>query len=670
MKVVSLALPLPLFREFSYLVPPSWIDRVKVGSLVEVEFHKRRLIGLVHAFEEKDTHELKPIIRVVPVSPWMEKRIALVEKLAQMYFAPFGEVASLFFPPLLRSLWPLLERRAFLVRDLPGWNGFPPGGMNLFLFRETFGLSASSLRKLFRDGIFRTEEEDWQPREVIFGERVFRFWRIALREERMEWFKGLIANASGERKKALLIFPDFQSLDTFEVFLRSEFPEKQIVKYDSRLSATRRMVVYRLVEESQYEIILGTRLALFLPIPDVYLYVLFDPEAQGHYSEKTPHYHALQILYENVQQRGGTLHVVGVVPSLWIYHRLCRGEFQEGDFGHSRLVRTKKVKTIALEKKRQQPAIAPSVRESIARALARGEKVLVWVQKTGYAAALGCRDCGFYYLCSDCEVALRYHLDFKILFCPLCGKKVKPDDVCPRCRGTFWEGWGEGIEKIYEELQKYFPKNRLLRVDSESPWKESPKEILEFPGIVVGTSGMLKEDLLRGSALLVVLSFEDWLYLSDFNARDEFYGELHRALWLMGTDAQSTPQVLIQGSSEAIARVARFLKPWRTFYGESLQKRKALCYPPFFCLVRVMGESRNKNRCILVLNSLRSIMEENGVGVTGPFPGAGLRRRGKWTEELDFNFEEERLKEVFELFSCWMVSVERERIQWRFEVYR
>lgn len=670
MKVVSLSLPLPLFREFSYLVLPPWDEKVKVGSLVEVEFHKRRLIGLVRSFEEKDEHELKPIIRIVPVFPWTKTQMALIERLAQIYFSPLGEVASLFFPPPLRSLWSLLERRIFLVREVPGWSDFPSRGMNLFLFREAFGLTASSLHKLLRDGVFRTEEEWWQPQDVVFREQIFRFWRIALKEDRMKWLKVMVENASAENKKVLLVFPDFQSLDTFEIFLRGEFPGKQIIKYDGRLSATRRMATYRLVEENQYDIILGTRLALFLPIPDLYLYVLFDPEAQGHYSEQVPHYHALQVLYERVKQMGGALHVVGIIPPLWIYYRLCMGEFQEGNFECSRLTGARKIKTVALENAGKQPVVAPSIREAIARVLSLGERVLVWVQKTGYAAALGCRDCGFYYLCSDCEVALRYHLDLKTLFCPLCGKKVKPDDTCPVCGGSFWEGWGEGIEKVYEELQKYFPRHRLFRVDSESPLKECTVDMLELPGIVVGTSGMLREDLLRKSSLLVILSFEDWLYLSDFNARDEFYGELHRAFLLMGIDVQSAPQVLIQGSSDAVAKVEHFLKPWRVFYEESLQKRKVLRYPPFCYLVRVMGESRNRNRCNVVLNALRGIMEENGVGVTGPFPGAGLRKRGKWTEELDLNFEEGRLKEVFDLFSRWMVSIEREGIRWHLEVYR
>jgi primosomal protein N' (replication factor Y) len=669
MRVVSLALPLPLFREFSYSVPAPWEDTIRVGSLVEVEFQKRRMMGLVRAFEEGSTRDLKPINRIIPVTPWTTEQITFVERLSQLYFAPLGEVAGLFFPPPLHSQWQFLEKRVFLVQDLPEWGDFPTQGVNLFLLRETSRLTPGSLGKLLRKGIFRTMDERYSPRSTIFGEKIFRFWRVALKEERLRWLRELIEK-SGEEKKILLIFPDFQSLDACEAFLQRDFPQIKAIKYDSRLNAKKRMVVYRMVEERQYELIMGTRLALFLPALDIYHHVLFDPEERGHYSELSPHYHALQVLYEKVHIYGGALEVVGIIPPLWIYHRLRLGEFQEGNFEEMRCTRAKKVKTVALETKGGKFILSPSAREIIARTVSLGERVLVWVQKTGYASALGCRECGFYYLCPDCEVALRYHADLRSLLCPLCGKKVKPDDVCPVCGGHFWEGWGEAIEMVYGEFQKYFPRHCLLRVDSETPLKELPPDGGHPSGIVVGTSAMLKEEILRKSALLILLSFENWLYLSEMNARDEFYNEFHRALFFLGIDAKGTPQVVIQGSPEAVTKVGQFLKPWQEFYRESLQRREALGYPPFRYLVRVIGESRNKSRCIRVLNTLQCIAKEREIEVTGPLPGVGSRKRGKWTEELILRFEERRLKEVFTLVSQWMVSVEKEGIRWNFEVER
>ncbi|MGC8778060.1 MAG: hypothetical protein ACP5Q4_05215, partial [Candidatus Caldatribacteriaceae bacterium] len=116
MKIVSLVLPLPLFQEFSYFVPSCLEGKVQVGSLVEVEFRKRHLIGLVRSFEEgNNPRELKPIDRVVPVSPWTERQMTFAERLSQIYFSPLGEVAGLFFPPLLPSQWRFLEKRVFLA---------------------------------------------------------------------------------------------------------------------------------------------------------------------------------------------------------------------------------------------------------------------------------------------------------------------------------------------------------------------------------------------------------------------------------------------------------------------------------------------------------------------------------------------------------------------------
>ncbi|MGQ9472512.1 MAG: hypothetical protein ACUVRN_00445, partial [Candidatus Caldatribacteriaceae bacterium] len=434
------------------------------------------------------------------------------------------------------------------------------------------------------------------------------------------------------------------------------------------LNAKARMMMYRMVEEDNYEIVLGTRLALFLPFPNTFLHILFDPEEQGYFSEHSPRYHALQILYERINFRGGTMCVVGSIPPLWVYHRLCDGEFQEREFAPFS-PRFRKVKAVALEKKKRRSVLAPSVREALARALSRKERVVVWVQKTGYASALGCRDCGFYYLCPDCEVALRYHLDLRMLSCPLCGRKIKLDEFCPICGGSFWEGWGEGIERVYEEIREFFPHHVLRRIDSETPFQENLNAIT-FPDIFVGTSSVLQEDILRKGSVLAVLSLDDWLCLSDFKARDDFYGKLYRALSFLGIDVQGVPQVFLQGSLESMEKVEQFFKPWREFYGESLEKRKKLGYPPFRCMVRVVGESRNKNQSTLVLEDLQRILERDGMETNGPFPGAGFRKRGKWTKELVFYFEEEGLPKVFTLFSRWMISVEQKKIKWTVEVER
>jgi len=667
MKVASLALPVPVFQEFSYFLPSPLDDTVRVGSIVEVEFHQRLLMGLVCALQVRNEENLKPILRIVPVSPWGEKQMDWAKRLSKIYFLPLGEIAQLFFPPCLPSQWKFLEQRVFTQDGESRWD-IPSGGRNLFIFRETFRVSSRTWQKLLKEGLVRLERERTFPQESSFPEKRFFWWRILFTESRRQWCLEMIENAQRERRKILLVFPDFHSLDSFEAFIRKRCPLLRVIKYDSRLSAKKRLLAFRLVEEGEYDLILGTRLALFLPAFDLYYHVIFDPEEKGHFSDQIPRYSALRVLYEKLRIKGGELHVVGIVPPLGIAHFLREGEFEERDFPENNLPKRKTVKTITYESRKQRLVLAPPIREEIARVTAQGASVLLWVQKMGYASALGCGDCGFYYMCPDCEVALRYHLDSKFLWCPRCGRKVEPADACPICRGTLWENWGEGLEKVHAEIQTIFPKHHTLRIDSEM-FVEG-QELLESktPYIVVGTSAILREELLRRSALLVVVSLESWLYLSDFNAREEFYVKWGKALQLLGVDVALNTQVFVQGSKEAITRMGQFLKSWREFYSEGLEKRRVLGYPPFGYLLRIIGESRNKDACLLVLKSLQEELEKKGMTVIGPFPGSGFRKRGRWKEELGVCFPEQDLEAVFETVVSFLPYRRREGITWDIEV--
>ncbi len=109
-------------------------------------------------------------------------------------------------------------------------------------------------------------------------------------------------------------------------------------------------------------------------------------------------------------------------------------------------------------------------------------RVLIWVQKRGYTPALGCRDCGFYYVCPHCGVAFRYYKETRALICPLCGKKEEIDLFCPRCGGVWLEGWGEGVEKVGEEMKKAFSHQQVVVIDSEKEGEAEEPLSSSHPG--------------------------------------------------------------------------------------------------------------------------------------------------------------------------------------------
>ncbi|HXL02230.1 MAG TPA: hypothetical protein PK016_03810 [Candidatus Atribacteria bacterium] len=664
----SLALPLPLFSEFSYLVPPSLEDKIQVGSLVEVEFKNRHLLGWVVALEDKSPPglEIKEILRLAPVVPLDARKLLWAKTLSQLYLIPRGMMLSFFTPALLSSFWEAAGKRIFpgtYAEATPESFSVPPQGMNFFVFQEKFGRKKKKWEKLIKNGVLRREEEIFEVRESIHPEKDSGWWSIVTRGEREKFLLSFIEKVQKENRKALFVFPDFRALDYFTSFIESQFPQLRVMRYDSRLASRRRFLAYKLAEEGDFDLILGTRGSVFLPARDLYYHVIFDPEDKGHYSDRPPFHDTFRLLHEKVKIEGGSLEVVGITPSLSMYHFLSTKEFRKRDFPVFPRISPPPVNLVSYEKK-WDSSLTFSVRKAILQVVSKKGTVLVWVQKRGYTPALGCRDCGFYYICPHCGVAFRYYKETQTLICPLCGKKGKIDLFCPRCGGVWLEGWGEGVEKVGEEMKKVFSHQQVAVIDSEK--EEEMGESLSF-SILVGTSLLLREEILQKASLLVIWSLEDWLYLPDMNAREEFYLNMQRIRTFLGLNSPFPPRIFIQGRKGMEKEIGQFLQPPHDFYPPLLEKRKILGYPPYGVLAHVIKRYRNREKDGLVLKKLRGCLEEKGIEAGGPFPAQG-RKWGEESEEITIHYSREKAGEVFDVVSQFFSQEGKRKGEWQVEV--
>lgn len=643
-RIVQVALPLPLFRTFSYAVPEALLGVVQVGSTVEVDFHNRIVTGWVVEEGGEEVPGLKEIRAVEPLPPLPVSFLAYLRRLSVLYLTPLGEIITLAVPPLRKSYRSALSLRVF-AGESKRFDALPPQGMNGFLFREQFRVSECEWEKLLADGVIRVEPERWVFEEILQSPGTFSFWEIPRMEERKAFFAEHFKRVQSEGQKVLLLFPDFEREDAFLAFLHEFLPPSCIVRYDSRLSVRERLKAFLRIVEGDFVVIAGTRLAAFVfPRGDLRLYMLFDPEEKGYFPDRTPRYNTAEVLEERIRFFGGHLDVVGTVPPLRVYFHWTKGILKLGNtsLSPSRV----DIRGVVVQKKWGKHALLPPTRFFIEEAVRRGGVVLVWVQKTGYAGALGCRECGFYYTCSSCGIALRYHRDRVLLVCPLCRFQKVPESTCPLCGGVEWEEWGQGTERVFEEVVRAFPGVHKERVDPGND-EEGWRSMVQVPSILVGTSALLRESVLTKASLFVVHSLDEWLGLPEVGAREEFYLRLHRAIRLLPEGAR----VVIQGSHRSLSQLSEFLKPWSSFYVPLLEKRKTLLYPPFTRLVRIVAKARNKVATLQVLSRLKELFVAQGIQVLGPFPSVRPRRGQAKSAELIIRYPGEDVEKVFALCS-------------------
>ncbi|MEI6157563.1 MAG: hypothetical protein WCP87_04275, partial [Atribacterota bacterium] len=334
-----------------------------------------------------------------------------------------------------------------------------------------------------------------------------------------------------KQEKALIVLPGISAVDRFSDLVSPLFPGIRFLRYDGRLSSKERYFRYRLVEGGHYDVLVGTRLALFLPAENVDLHLLFDPEELGHFSDRNPRYDSLHVLFSRVQITGGRMIILGVTPNLWINEKIQRGIIHELSMKSVLPRQTKKMEQVTYEQKKSSLTLV--AQKAIGDNLARHGRTIIWTQKTGYSSALGCADCGYYYTCPQCDVALRYHRSERILTCPRCGMTRVPDDTCPRCHGAWMRAWGEGVERVFQGVRRIFPGVLVKSMEAddvlsrENVWTDHCM-------ILVGTSAVLKEEILEKASLLVVNSFEEWLMIPDFRLREHLYQDLHTAWSYLG----------------------------------------------------------------------------------------------------------------------------------------
>ena len=405
------------------------------------------------------------------------------------------------------------------------------------------------------------------------------------------------------------------------------------------------MLRYQMVGEGYYDVLVGTRLALFLPIHDVAIHILFDPDEYGHSSDQYPRYHSFYTLLDKVDLTGGELHIVGTVPDLALYLGLQNGYFQARIAPTAKDSRNHSIKQVTYEQKKS--TLTRLAQKTIAENLSSRKNTIIWVQKTGYSAALGCSDCGYYYCCSDCDVALRYYQREKYLQCPRCGKKVIPEDFCPQCRGTWMKTWGEGVEKIFQFLKRSFPGVPVVKAVSDQNNQNFAEDVPE-PMIMVGTSAVLREEVLSRASLFIIHSFEDWLFIPDFLLREKLYQDIHRAIHFLGGENPIKTQVLIETSKQYQKYTDQFFLPITEFYKIELDKRKKYNYPPWRCFLQVVARSRNKEDRYLVLNSVKNQFNHEQILIDGPFPSVSTLKKSAWSDQLVIKFDLQYLGMVYD----------------------
>jgi primosomal protein N' (replication factor Y) len=290
------------------------------------------------------------------------------------------------------------------------------------------------------------------------------------------------------------------------------------------------------------------------------------------------------------------------------------------------------VRVVDLRRESGYPLSAPLLAELGAIA-ERGGKAILLLNRRGVAPALHCRACGTTLRCENCDVALVLHADHR-LRCHHCGHTEAEPDTCPVCGSTELARLGAGTQRLERELESKLPELERIRLDADTV--ERPGALADALSrfaaadrvVLVGTQMVSKGHHFPGVALAAVVDADTGLGLPDFRAEERTFQLLTQLAGRSGRDAPGRVLVqTFQPDARAIGLAARHDVP--RFLAEELERRRALGYPPFRHLVRIVVSGPEPDTPLQALTELKAGLPGDLLG-----PAPLLRLRGKFRAQL------------------------------------
>ena len=689
MPLIRVALDLPLSTLFDY----SASDDLPPGTRVLVPFGRKQLVGVVMESltrSELADERIKPILDALnDVPPLPAESLALLRFCSDYYRYPLGATVLSALPTRLRSPEPLAlkQTRHYALSaagrqlDLAEWpkrqkiplrilTALQPSDSTLSE-AELRALSPSALaaaRTLLEAGWLEcrttpppahrfetshqlTAEQQHAVDTVAPGIADFNrqdgggtFGCFLLHgvtgSGKTEVYVHLMQQALQLGGQVLLLVPEINLTPQLEHYFRSRFPDTPLASLHSGLADGERAQNWLRAQAGHARILLGTRLAVFTPLPQLAL-ILVDEEHDSSFKQQDGlRYSARDVAVFRARQRAVPIVLGSATPALESWYNAQTGRYRlltlsQRAASHARMptVRTVHTRQVAMLHGLSAPLLT-----AIGERLQRGEQSLLFINRRGYAPVLMCTACGWLSTCPHCAGKMVLHLPERRLRCHHCGLQQRVPPACPSCGNPDLQPVGSGTQRVESVLAEQFPSASVLRVDRDSTrnqgsWNAMRQRIHDGEiDILVGTQMLAKGHDFPNLTLVGVLNPDSALYSSDFRASEKLFAQLAQVAGRAGR-ADKAGEVLLQTEfpdHPLFDALRRHDYPgWATTL---LAERQSAGFPPFCYQLMLRAEGRQAESVYAFLQQARQAgqaLNHNAVQpveIYGVVPAALARR--------------------------------------------
>lgn len=452
------------------------------------------------------------------------------------------------------------------------------------------------------------------------------------------------------------------------------FPGRVAIMHGS-LSTGERYDEWRRIREGRVDVVIGSRTALFAPVPDLGILIL-DEEHEPAYkqSERAPTYHARTTALALSEILRIPLVLGSATPAVESYFQAERQVYQLVEMPHRVGASLPPVEVIDLRDELHTgntSILSRRLQDALSEVLAKKQQGILYLNRRGAASCVLCRECGYVAMCEQCDIPLTYHVTERVLLCHYCNSQHKPLRICPQCAGASIRYFGLGTEKVEQTLARTFPGVRILRWDRDTARNRRAHEQLldrfanREADILVGTQMIAKGLDIPGVTLVGVVSADIALMLPDFAAPERAFNLLTQVAGRAGRGAEAGKVIIQTFNPQHFCIDAASRHNYHEFYAAEIEARRRYGYPPFRKFIKFTYSHENRQRAqnesLLLREKLDLWIERLGlldVDIVGPAPALMERLQGKYRWQMILRGHDlQRLLRVLHT-PGWQVDIE------------
>ena len=679
--VLRVALPVPLPTLFDYLPPTT--GEARAGCRVLVPFGRGKQVGVVVAVEAETTlggNRLKQVIRLLDEAPLLDAELMQTLAWAADYWlgAP-GEAYANALPLALREAKPLpalgdeywsLSSAGLSAHDAGSRRG---GSKALLAQLATGSMSAQELterlpgwreaaRRLAGAGLLERSErppldrplpaslapqlnDEQQLAVSTVGASLGQYQPFLLDgvtgSGKTEVYLALIEQVLAQGKQALLLVPEIGLAPQTVRRLRERLGVIVEVLH-SNLSEGDRARAWLRARNGSARVILGTRSAVFTPLPQAGLIIVDEEHDSAYKQQEGFRYHARDLALVRARALGVPVLLGSGTPSL---ESLANAEAGRYRTLHLRArpgaIRPPQVQIIDMRAQRLEHGMSPALLTAVADTLARGEQALVFRNRRGYAPVLLCHSCGWHAQCPRCERPLTLHAGRRQLLCHHCDYQTRMPAACPTCGAGDLKPQGQGTERLEEALIAQFPQVPVLRVDRETTRRRDAFEQLlgtlkdDQPAILVGTQMLAKGHDLPNLTLVAIVGVDEGLHSVDFRAGERLAQLVVQVAGRAGRARKPGRGLLQTPQPQHPVRRSLLAQGYAAAARELLAERRQSQLPPYSHQVLLRAEAPIREHVDAFLVDANAALPTNDqLQIAGPMPAPMALRAGRHRGQL------------------------------------